>query len=280
MTDCITPIRFGYLPQQWMIDFQYGKISPFPDFDTIAKEVQKRLHKDGHFYPPIANPPIPKIRRPAHLYRLPASHELCISLPSPEANIREGSAGFIIHLLAFLFRTRLQFADWFLDGRIPVDVTGTSALVHNALQAGNILSRAYSVWLTWAATQQRRFTNILYMYSRISTYEWDWEQFMLEYMILDACWKMAENLCRFKRVPHAERVSVLCKELSIEPKQLGIDVKAMTDLRNDLFHEVMWHKARPGSVGRRPFYIHVAMRALNKELILALLDRSAKDVKA
>jgi hypothetical protein len=282
MSHTITPIRFGFLPHKGVIEYEFGKIVPTPEFDQIAKAIKKRLHEDGHFYPPIVDHPIvlgktakavQNTKRPAHLYGLPASHDLCVSLTRAEPNIREGSAGFIIHLLAFLFRTRLQFADWFSDGRIPIDFNGTFALVRNPIQAGTCLSGAYKVWLKWSELQQRRFTNILYMRSRVSAYEWDWEQFILEYMILDACWKMGAELFGLKARDHADRVHVLCKAMSIDLGQLGIDVKTMSDLRNDLFHEALWYKSRPGSVGRRRFYIHAAMGGLNQRLISALIGR-------
>ena len=284
MADTPTHISFGFLPYKWEISFENGIINPVREYDRNLKCVNKLANKDGYIYPltqktvqvdlnqkPIRT--IPKTKRPAHLYRLPPSHDLYISPTKPESNIREGSAGFIIHLLAFLFKTRLQFADWFFDGRIPMDITGTFALVHDPLQAGNYLSNAYKAWSDWPELERTRFTNILYMHSRVSAYEWDWEQFTLEYMILDACWKMGQKLFGLKANTYTDRIPILCKEMGVEPSHLGIDLKTMADLRNDLFHEGLWYKARPGSVGRRPFYIHMAMGALSERLILALLER-------
>ena len=285
MTASPTVISFGFLPHKCVIEFGNGKITPISEFDRVAKAVKKRLHEDGHLYPTVLPSVIvvsalgrktPRTRRPAHLYQVPPSHNLYIAPQRHESNIREGSAGFVIHLLGFLFRTRLQFADWFYDGRIPVDFTGTFALARDPIQAGNYISNAYETWSNWPEVERTRFTNILYMHSRVSAYEWDWEQFTLEYMILDACWKMGQKLFKLHAKTNADRIPVLCKAMGVEPHHLGIDLKTMTDLRNDLFHEGLWYKARPGSVGRRPFYIHAAMGALCKELILALIGRGEK----
>lgn len=202
MDDSPAPIRFGFLPYKYVIEFDRGKIMPIPEFARVAKAVKKQLHEDGHLYPPVVQSVIvastfrrkkPKTKRPAHLYPVPPSNDLYITTPRLEPNVREESAGFVIHLLAFLFRTRLQFANWFYDGRIPVDFNGTFVLVRNPLQVGDYLSKAYETWFNWPELERTRFTNILYMYSRVSAYEWDWEQFTLEYMILDACWKMGRN---------------------------------------------------------------------------------------
>src|SRR5215470_6750189 len=131
MTDTSAPIRFGFLPVDWEIEFGVGKIVPIPEFLDVAKAVEKLRNQDGFLYPPMVkavrtNPDgkgartVPKTRRPALLHPVPPSHDLFISPANAELDIRNGSAGFLIHFLAFLFRTRLQFADWFFDGRIPI----------------------------------------------------------------------------------------------------------------------------------------------------------------
>ena len=145
MTDSIAPIRFGFLPYKWDLSFRSGKILTVREFDDGLKSLKKYLHEDGYFYPPMQKTithdskgksrTIPKTKRPTHLFRLPASHELHVMF-QPEPDIREGSAGFVIHLLAFLFGTRLQFADWFFDGRVPL-TKATSILVENDASTPN-----------------------------------------------------------------------------------------------------------------------------------------------
>jgi len=151
MSDALTPISFGFLPYNWTIKFDYGEIIPVPNFDKQAQFIEKHLHKDGYFYPPTVKTiivnrlrprTIPKTKRPAHLYQLPVSHTLDIPSVKNELNIREGAAGFMIHLLAFLFQTRLQFADWAFDGRIPIRKQPSVG----PFEAGRCLSQAYKVW--------------------------------------------------------------------------------------------------------------------------------------
>lgn len=296
MTDELSaPIRFGFLPVEWVIEFDYGKIVPIPEFKKVSKVIKKHQHHDGHFYPPtlesvvVVNLVKPKrtrkTKRPAFLYPVPPSHDLFISPPLVEANIREGSAGFVLHLLAFLFNTRLQFADWFYDGRIPIDWVGTE--VHSPNQVGKYISLAYKVWSGWPAEERKRFTNILYMQSRRFVYEWEWEEFINQYMVLDACWKMAEQLFNLsvanvdKSVKglHKKRLVALRGKFDL-PGDDFIDAEKLANLRNNLFHEVLWHGVRPGSARNRlEYHIPTRLGVLNKQLIFALINESAKQQK-
>jgi hypothetical protein len=279
------PIRFGFLPIEWMIEFDYGKIIPIPEFKKISKIIKKHLHHDGNFYPPtlesvflvnlVKSKKTRKTKRPTFLYPVPPSHDLFISPPRAETDIREGSAGFILHLLAFLFHTRLQFADWYYDGRIPIDWLGKE--VHNPYQAGKYLSLVYKIWLGWQQEEQKRFTNILYMYSRRFVYEWEWEEFIIQYMVLDACWKMAENLFGLKARNHADRIKVMCNKFSMTRIGEFIDLEKLVGLRNDLFHETLWHGGSPGSARSTLEYsMPIRMGCLIELLISALINESAK----
>jgi hypothetical protein len=63
---------------------------------------------------------IPNSDKPAPLFSMPASHSLVIVNPLVKDNLRNGDVGFLVHLLAFFFGTRLQFSDWRFDGKIPI----------------------------------------------------------------------------------------------------------------------------------------------------------------
>lgn len=278
------PIRFGFLPVDWEIEFEAGKIVPIPEFVKIAKSVKKRLNKDGYLYPPTVKTvraglegkkdrTIPKTKRPAHLHPVPPSHDLFITPANPEPNLREGSAGFVIHFLAFVCRTRLQFAEWYFDGRIPIErQRGIGEIVSNRYQAGRYLSVAYKIWSGWPEPEQRRFTNILYMFSRAPAYQWDWEEFVIEYMVLDACWKMGKELFGFPSVSHAGRPKQLCDKFGIAYAG-HIDFDDMVKLRNDLFHETLWHKSRPGStIGKLPYHMPTRMWWLNEQIIASFMQ--------
>jgi len=276
-------IRFGFLPYKQELNFAAGKIIPVPEFDEGLKFVKKRVDEEGYLYPPRetylvvdsnGTRTVPT-KRSARLFSLPPSHELRITY-KPEPNIREGSAGFIIHFLAFLFGTRLQFDKWYFDGRVPVRARhGMVVTVTNRYKAERCLDQAFKTWAAWPELEQRRFTNILYMFSRTSVYQWDWEEFIIQYMVLDALWKMGEQLFGLRANGHGDRARKLCAHFSYNVEN-WIDVKELVRLRNGLFHETLWHGARPSSTAgklteKRPYYVHIRMRTPNEMLIAKFL---------
>jgi hypothetical protein len=281
MTDSGSSVRFGFLPYKWEISFDYGRIVPIASFDEVASSVKKRLHEDGFLYPPTAKiiteaspgktRTLPRTKRPAHFFPVPPSHDLLLHPQDRESDLREERGGFLVQCLAFFFRTRLQFADWFYDGRIPVQKQrGIGVIITNRFQAGRYLGHAYDVWSGWSENERRRFVNILYMFSRTQSYEWNWEEFIIEYMVLDACWKMAEGLLGLRCKTHKDRVRKLCDHFAIKDIDALIDIEKMVKLRNDLFHETLWHDGKPGSssgVRRVQYDFAMRMWQLNETLI-------------
>lgn len=268
---------FGYLPCKWDIKFEGGSISPIQEFDQVSTVIDKYKDEEGFIYPAdrqqirsdlssslpdmfTFEPPVPFFQ---YVY---TSHVLC--LRDTEVDIRKGAGAFLIHLLAYLFGVRLQFYDWWLDGRVPVKSTHNIHVTH--LTVEKFISCCYATWKSLDEEQQNRIINILYMHSRSPSYEWDWEQFMIEYTVLDGCWKFAEPLFGLKKGKHKERINVLCQKFGIP-----LNEKLITDivtLRNDLFHETLWDKSQPCTAPNGPgLAASLHIRKLNQRLIPAIL---------
>ena len=276
---------FGFLPHKWTFEFDGGKISPISDFDENAAWVDKYTNEDGFFYPatvpreevdPITMEPlkyIPETERPAHLYRIRPSHELCLSTSGLPEDIREGPGSFIIHLLAYLFGVRLQFENWWVDGRLPIrEKTRTHNIRFTEETAGEFLSHCYKAWKNWSEEERKRITNVLFMHSKAPSYEWDWERFTIEYMVLDGCWKLAELLGSISRrnVLHKDRIKTLCQIFKIASNDDLTD--KIVCLRNELFHETLWDGSQPGTaVSNSTFMLPGHLRRLNQRIIMALL---------
>ena len=128
--------KIGFLSYEKTIQFSHGWICPVNSFDDACEYVNKNANKDGFFYPPIIETYkqrhdviegklhtfedlVPKTKRPAHLFKMPASHEIQIIYPSNKSNSKQGDGLFITYLIAFIFGIRLQFHDWWFDGRVP-----------------------------------------------------------------------------------------------------------------------------------------------------------------
>lgn len=272
---------FGFLPVKLNMSFDGFKIEPLADYNERLKYVNKETHRDGFMYPPTtrqwkAHPEtlklikrIPRTKRPAHLYQVIPSHQITLESECEIDELRRGSTGFLIHLLGYLYGVRLQFHDWWFDGRIPIErqhnITVTEALSHD------FISRCYITWNNWNNDQQKLITNILLMHNRAISYEWDWERFIIEYMVFDGCFKL---YCMTKsindKMAHGDRINYLCNEFGI-PTNSDL-VKDLVQLRNQLLHETLWDNSQPGTASGKGLYEVYNLRRLNQRIIPALLN--------
>lgn len=262
--------RFGFLPCEYAIEFEGGTISPVPNYDEGLTLVEQYTHEDGFLYPPLgwrvneSGEEVLKTRRPAHLHPVTASHELSLHFSGTTEDLRRGPGGIVIRLLAYLFGVRLQFEGWWLDGRVPM--RSTHSIHVNKAVAGDFLSNCYQIWRKWPERKQKLISNLLFMHSRAPSYEWDWERFMVEYLVFDGCW----NLSGLVAKKHRDRIQILCDKWCIPTDVALID--RIVVLRNDLFHETFWDKSQPCTgVSSEAFLQAYNLRRLNQRLIPALL---------
>lgn len=280
---------FGFLRYEHTLEFERGTIPLLPSYKEGEAWIEKYLHEDGFLYPPLVSTykckPItlepyekkPRTERPALLQEIPPSHDLLFPRIIEGEDIRNESGAFIIHLLSYLFGTRLQFYDWRFDRRVPIERTNNIYFTKET--AEHFISKSYNKWLTWNNLTKTLFINLLYMHSRSPSYEWDWERFIIDYMVFDSCFKVASLLNILgtkKNVPHKDRIKNLCSEFEIPfNDDLANDI---VELRNNLFHETIWDKTQPcgyrsGSEAHLKSY---HLRRLNQRLIPALLDYKTK----
>ena len=262
--------RFGFLLCEYVIEFEGGTISPVSNYDEVLALVEQYTHEDGFLYPPLgwrvneSGEEVPKTRRPVHLHPVTASHELSLHFSGTTEDLRKGPGGIVIHLLAYLFGVRLQFEGGWLDGRVPI--CSTHNIHVTKAVAEDFLSCCYQIWQKWPQRNQKLISNLLFMHSRAPSYEWDWERFMIEYMVFDGCWKLSG----LDDKSHADRIKTLCKELRI-PVDVNL-IDSIVKLRNNLFHETFWDGSQPCTgVSSEAFLQAYNLRRLNQRLIPALL---------
>lgn len=275
--------RFGFLNWGRPIEFEGGSISPVSDFEKAAAWVDANTNQDGFLYPGMSRQvvldprtneivdEVPQTERPALLHHLPASHTLRLSDPYTIEELRRGADAFIVHLLGYLFGIRLQFSDWWFDGRVPVRLRATHAIYISEGTVQDFLSHSYKIWRAWGEKERRLLTNALYMHCRAPMYEWDWERFTIEYMVLDACWKLAEDRKQVQpQTKHRDRIEKLCQIFQI-PFDADL-IQAIVNRRNELFHEALWDGSHPCmGVDSDTFLQPYNLRRLNQRLIPALL---------
>lgn len=274
--------EFGFLNSSYKIAFQYGIIKPHPDFDNNLKNLNKYLNRDGFIYPPNVNDyhvnmetyeriKIENTERPAQLFKIEPSHTIEIYDPIYIDECRKWDSYFIIQLLAFIEGIRLQFSEWWFDGRIPIKSQNNFKLFPNLLE--DFISHSYRKWRELNSEHKKWFINILFMHNKSTAYTWDWEKFMINYTVFDGIFRLyTEKNNIKKRIKHEDKLLYVCKTYSIPINQEFI--KNIYSLRNDLFHQAIWDGGLPTSSEDKykGYYQHANLRRLNIRAILALLE--------
>jgi hypothetical protein len=271
--------RFGFLHKRISFSFDGGSVATSEDFIAARKWVNSQTNRDGYLYPSISYTVkkdmrsgkwsrIPKTNRPARFFRMPPSHNITLTDPKDQSSNRYGLAGFVVQSLAFLYGTKLQFWDWFIEGRVPtktqtINVALAPSDVHTFFQ------RAVPRWLGFDDTNKKRMINLLFVHSTAGAVEWDWQRFQLEYMVTDACYAIANQLfkCRAK---HEERLNALSDTFGV-PRDATL-FKLFIRLRNNLFHETLWDGGQIfTSPSTESFYAPLHLRRFNHRVITAML---------
>ena len=269
--------QFGFLPVKFRFDSDDFIIYPVDNFDELESCIKEYVNRDGFIYPPQIysakldpitlqeNGKIPNSERPAHLHKLPVSHNIEFKQNGAitKEELRSGIFGFIMHLIGYIYGRRLQFNDWWFDGRIPFKSQHNISISEKVFI--KFITHSINKFNSWEEKDKKFFINILYMHNRVPIYEWDWERFAIEYMVFDACWKFS----KLPKVSHAERIKRICEEYILHENE--VKVTRIVNLRNDLFHEALWCNSQPCTASEGQDFMASNLRKLNQRIILALL---------
>jgi len=279
---------FGYLSEKLDFLFDGGSVTTKGDSVEVRKWINSQTNRDGYLYPSTSYTikrdirskqwrRIPKTNRPAKYFHMPPSHNIFLNDQSDQILCRYGLAGFVVHSLAFLFGTKLQFWDWFIEGRIPTRrQTINIALVPSDVQT--FFGRAVPVWQGYSDLNKKRMVNLLFVHSIAGALEWDWQQLQTEYMVTDACYSVANDIGKCKASGHKARLIALSDAFGLAKNEKWF--KLIVDLRNHLFHETLWDGGSPFSP-RSPdsLFAPLHLRRFNHRLITALLYGPCKYTK-
>ena len=287
---------FGFLEYPHNIYFEGGCICLIDKYEESLQFINELIHKNGFFYPPEVNTytirkgeedkKVPHTRRPVQLYHLPPSHNIIFEDKKDYEALREYSGAFIIYILSYLFNTHLQFWDWRVSSKTPIRRPHFIIISKPILE--RFLSYAFTKWKRWDRKQQIHYNNLLFMHSRAPSYQWEWERFMIEYMVFDGLYDLTcqinqEQVNKAKTVyfpkknivPHKGRFQILCEVYDI--CYLEKEVDNIYKLRNELFHKAMYGGAKPGfksnsQLFTTPFFL----RQLNQRILPATLEYKNK----
>ena len=263
---------FGFLNYPQALEFEGGRIELADDFEEGLAYIKAHENRDGYIYPPVVtsvqyNPitnedfeEIPNTKRPAAVFRLPLSHNLFLNSP-----ISTEDAALIIHLLGFFFGTRLLPSELRFDGKVPTKPMNSFSYRQDV--PSNFISYVYGEWKKWNEDLRRRYINILFMYGKVKSCEFLWDQFIYEYMVFDAIYKFYTLSGGNSAKGHKKRFNKLCDAFSIPYH--NEEINRIYKLRNDLFHEALWAGDTPG-MGASSHLEVLWLRNLNARLIVAM----------
>lgn len=238
--------EFGFLSRPISAELEGCRIAPLQSHSDTLFEFEKHSNIDGFFYPPTIsqyelNPttlePTKKIdrtERPASVFHLPPSHAIELNKSDPSAN----DEALLVNLLAFSYGTRLQFKEWRIDGRAPLQSTSPYTILDST--AIHFVGHTYEWWKRQNSDIQTNLINILYVLARARTLEWDWDSFIHQYLIFDSIYKLHTKLHPKSRhaKDHKDRFRILTDYYGVATNDEV--VKKIYKARNELFHEAMW----------------------------------------
>jgi hypothetical protein len=271
---------FGYLSERIDFSFPGGSIKTSSDFAKVRKWVNAQTNKDGYLYPSTEYKVtkditsnkwkrIPKTSRPAKFFHIPASHDIILSKPGDQKSDRYGLAGFVVQSLAILYGTKLQFWDWFIEGRVPTK-TRTINIAIFPDDVEKFFESAALTWQGYTELNKRRMVNLMFVHSVAGSLQWDWQRFLLEYMVTDACYRIANSLRKCSSPRHQSRFEALCDSFGLTKETQWFEI--FVRLRNGLFHETLWDGGRIFTARSSiSFWAPEHLRRFNHRLITVLL---------
>ena len=283
--------KFGFLNYPYKMNCDFFEIKPLKCYSKIQQKFHKKLNIDGFyypkntskyklsFYPKILPAKIKNSERPPLLYEVPLSHEITL-LNSIDIN-REGfiDTQLIINLLGFLFSTRLQIADWKLDGRIPISLNAN--FYSSDLTKSHFLFWVYQWWSILEKDQQLQFINIIYLHNRTISLEWWWEKFLYQYIIFDGLYKLHISITNSnQRISHRDRFKKMFDAYGlISNDEL---VNSLYKYRNKLFHEGLWDSSIIGYPieNQDSLYFGEHLARINSRLICSITNYQNNYIKS
>jgi hypothetical protein len=275
-------MEFGFLPIPFEGTFPGVEIAPLPDHKDRLAWLNQHTNNDGFFYPPQVSTyevdlvtrktrkKVKKTTRPASVYHLPASHQILIDAPVSLVGESFGDEALVIHLLAYVYGTRLQLAKWRFDGRVPIKPVHNIFITEQTCL--DFLKRTYAWWRELKPDQRIRFANILYVHTRARSLEWEWDAFIYQYMTFDALFGLHREISpsKSKMPAHDQRFAFMCDKYEIQRNDELI--KQITSARNKLFHEALWTGSPIGfgSADEDAFYLPCHLARLNARIICGI----------
>lgn len=234
--------NFGFLIHPIEGKFSGGSLSPLENHREILSIIKEISDDDGYIYPPSKTKEktdhLNNFSSAYRVYSLPHSHQLIFDSPIDTSNSTHSDTALITYLLSYLYGTRLQFNHLRFEGRIPLK--STNNIYFSEEICLDFLGHTYNWWKSQSSEIRMRFVNILYVLTRARSLLWDWDEFVYQYMVFDAIYKLHTELNpkASKAKNHKDRFNSILSSYEIRINDILID--KIHNNRNDLFHEALW----------------------------------------
>jgi len=248
---------FGYVPVYCGFTIDAYIVAPVPDHAKVVQCVTDDSDEDSRFYyPPPAHRETsrdgkqwrrkPRSRHVPLLFPMPPTHQIAPADGSTHLNsdtFRNGEGGILIHSLAFLHGARAQFSEWWFDGRIPVESREVCGIPD--AQLATVMAFFLHTYRQLIPADRPRLINLLSLRNRIQSYYWAWERFAFSYMVFDALYEMCFRYKMIKQAKHhKDRFASFAQAgLICDCSRCRAHTYTFATLRNQLFHESLWHDA-------------------------------------
>lgn len=272
--------EFGFLTRPFKCEFLGVSITPLADHALRLEAIQKDSNRDGFYYPPqqsthtvdlFTGKPKQKVERserPALLFFLPPSHQITIQNPICKDGEKGTDEALIVFLLAYIFGTRLMPSQWKFDGRVPIK--SVNSIYISDTTGAHFIEHVYSWWKTLTEGQRIKFANILYVFNRARSLEWEWDAFLHQYLVFDALYDLYHEFNPPPERPKLkDRFNILCEKYSVFNEDL---VNSIYRARNDLFHEATWVQSTIGfgSPDSDAYQLPQYLAELNSQIICGI----------
>ncbi len=278
--------KFGFYPYPSSFTAGDIKIEPLPEIrDVISNVASANRITDDWFFPPLVREklkvgiisPIKPKRTPliyARRYQLPATHTL-----NHRGTKSSQRLDFIILCTGLLLGIRLLPEPWGHFQKTPVEKHKLIDLVVSDREVEKCIPLFDNFWASNKPHVRRMMFSAINIFQLASSYEYEYERFIFQYIALDTIYRLfveCGHISAKRQINHAERPRAICKKLQIAlpkwaKKKRGKRKNALSEIRNNLFHE--------GSIGNRAIGFGginvpgtlLSMEALNCRALLFLL---------
>lgn len=239
-------LEFGYFPKELNLCSGPVTVSTLPNLlDTVSQINALPNTKDGWIYAPmqITQGLSGDVRTqpcPSRIFGLPKTHLISHSSADNQEHVQ-----FHIWAISFFLGIRLTTTEAGFVDATPCDPGKLVDFYSDNASLSNSIHLSEKFWVDNRRSQENSkllisIINALFLSQNPLSLQY--EQFILLYCGIDACYKLEKNLSRInKKVTHEKRIDWLCKRFGIPtPNWAAGGHSSVADIRNQTVHEAIY----------------------------------------